>query len=138
MRARAAGGARPRNHAVARRQAALGEKTLRFNDTRGQRGRLLFLLGGGCCLYSRNRTLRDHCRAKPELHEQPRGERHAGPCVAACVLPGVVDSFLRPAARNRAHTLRIEHWIRHALPKSDSGVPCRGNLPMGMSEESIG
>jgi hypothetical protein len=53
-------------------------------------------------------------------------------------LPKPLSSIPGVALSGVALAFQIEHWIRYALPESDSGFPYFENLPMGMSAESIG
>jgi hypothetical protein len=125
---------------MARRPSALGKKALGLTDARRHARELLGSVLRGFGLGGRNRVLRYSDRAMREQSQQPCGPSHADPRAAASAparAAGVIGAIPRPGVKNRARAIRIEHWIRHAHPKSDSSVPFDKNLPMGMSAESI-
>ena len=121
---------------MTRSESTLKKKTLRFSHTLRNVANLRPTLRSGLSLRAGQELLPDGRRVERELRQKPGRQRQTR-ARAAVRSPERRKSVAACAGVSKgALVFPIVHWIRDVYPETDSVLPIRENLPMGMSAES--
>jgi len=123
-----------RGYAMTRSESTLKKKTLRVSDTWRNLAKLRLVLR--LSLRVGQELLPDGRRVERELRQKPSCERQTRARAAVRSPERRKNAAACAGVTKGALVFPIVHWIRDVYPETDSVLPIRENLPMGMSAES--